>query len=130
MIEGILVYDTTQNNTIQQENSVETGDWSVTTYQESLKRRFCMKNEKMKTLFPLLPISPFLGFDSSSVMPHFHPKIETSILENKLSEKSKVINIPQNDVIFKMPPVSRLAVTVKIRSVKEAEPHILKPEEV
>ena len=74
MIEGILVYDTTQNNTIQQENSVETGDWLVTTYQESLKRRFCMKNEKMKTLFPLLPISPFLGFKSSSVMPHFSPK--------------------------------------------------------
>ena len=130
MIKGIQVCDANQNHTIKQEYSVETGDWSVTTYQESLRRTFCMKNEPLKTLLPLFPVSPFLGFDSSSVMPHFHPRIETSILENKLSEKSKVINIPQNDVIFKMPPVSRIAIKVKIRNVKTAEPHILKPEEV
>lgn len=130
MSEVSLIHDFIPKSIIQQENSIESGDWSATAYQGSPKLPIRRKKDQLKTLIPFSSVSPFLHFDSSSVLPHFHSRIETSFLENRLPKEIKAVDILQSEIIFRMPPISKSEITVRIRKVQKAEIRVFKPEEV
>ena len=130
MSEAILFQGLTQDITAQQAHTLYSGDWSVATYQDGAELPICVRKSLLEKLFPLLPVSPFLNFDSSSVLPQFQAKIETAVAESKVLHRIKLFDTLQNEVIFRMPPVSKVAIVVRIRKIEKAEPHILKPEEV
>jgi len=106
------------------------GDWTETTYELDTISLAWIGQKSMRRLFPYRTISPFLDFDSSSVLPRFETKGETSSVETKMSDETIVLEMMLNEVIFHMPPVSRSSVLVRVRKVEKAEPHIFKPEEV
>ena len=129
MSEISLSYDSVQNVILQQDNLNESGDWSEATYQEDSKYHFSIKKDQLKLLVPLSSVLPFLHFDSSTILPLFHSRIATSLLET-MPEKVKTLDVFENDIVFRMPPISKVTVKVRINKVQKAIPHIFKPEEV
>jgi len=75
----------------------------------------------------LLPLFYLLEIDHSSVLPRLEPKNETFVEE--VSEQMIMERMIKHDFIVKMPPVSEYTIKVRVKSIEQAIPHILTPEE-
>lgn len=131
MSSAITFQDVTwQDYPVHHMHARDSGDWTETTYELDTISSAWIGQKRLKRLFPYRTLSPFLDLDSSSVLPHFDVKRETSFIESKASDETILLEMMQNEIIFRMPPVSTFAVRVKVGKVGKAEPHVLKPEEV
>ena len=75
----------------------------------------------------LLSLFYSLEIDHSSVWPRLEPKNETFVEE--ISEQMIMEKMTKHDFIVKMPPVSEYTIKVRVKSIEQAIPHILTPEE-
>ena len=69
----------------------------------------------------------FFEIDLSTVYPHFEPKMGVTFAE-EFYEEPVPEEMLEHDIIVRMPALKRYTIELEIKSIKKAEPKILKSE--